>query len=210
MRVLLLSAGIVLLDQITKLLVKGFSMFGITHEGMEYGESIHLIGEWLNITYIENPNMAFGLEFGGKLFLSIFAIVAAIGIVIYLYRHRERPLAFRLSLAFIVAGAIGNLIDRTFYGALYHAAPFFEGNVVDFIDFDLFVIHFGQNAFKFWPIFNVADMAVSIGVVLLLFTNRGEVESEEQSESIETQPGTPLTETNVPASDSTNPLVQSD
>ena len=83
---------------------------------MRYGESIPVVGDWLKITYIENPNMAFGLDLGGKLFLVIFSLLASIGIVYYLYRHRNAKLLLRLSLAMILAGALGNLVDRTFYG----------------------------------------------------------------------------------------------
>jgi Signal peptidase (SPase) II len=55
---------------------------------------------------------------------------------------------------------------------LYGTGPFLEGNVVDFIDFDLFTVNFGGGSFRFWPIFNIADMSVSIGVILLLLASR--------------------------------------
>jgi len=170
MRVLFVTLALVLLDQLSKLLVKGFSLpvLNISVRGMNYGESIPLLGDWLKITYIENPNMAFGIELGGKLFLTLFAMLAAVVIVVLLYRHRKEKFAFRLSLALVLAGALGNLIDRTLYGVLYDTAPLFYGNVVDFINFDLFVIRIASSAFKFWPIFNIADAAVSIGVVMLL------------------------------------------
>lgn len=172
MRVLFLTIGILILDQVSKLLVKGVQLpsLGINLRGMNYGESVLLIDDWLKLTYIENPNMAFGLEIGGKLFLSVFAIVASIALIFYLYRHREAPLRFRGALALILAGAVGNLIDRVFYGALFNSAGYFQGNVVDFVNLDLFVVNLGSSAFKFWPIFNVADVAVSVGVVLLLVT----------------------------------------
>jgi signal peptidase II len=170
MRILFLSLAILFADQLTKLVVKGISIpaLGIVVEGMQYGHSIPLIGDWLKITYIENPNMAFGLDIGGKLFLVIFAFIASIGIVVYLYRHREGNFYLRLALALILAGAVGNLIDRTFYGVWYGQAPLFYGNVVDFVDFDLFTFSVAGSSFKFWPIFNVADASVSVGVVLLL------------------------------------------
>jgi signal peptidase II len=137
---------------------------------MEYGHSIPLAGDWLKLTYIENPNMAFGLEVGGKVFLSVFAIIASIALLYYLYRNRHAALRFRMALGLILAGALGNLIDRIFYAVAYGSGGFFDGNVVDFIDLDLFVVHLGSSMFKFWPIFNVADVAVSAGVVLLLLT----------------------------------------
>ncbi|MBE0645041.1 MAG: signal peptidase II [Bacteroidetes bacterium] len=172
MRILFLSLGILFADQLTKLIVKGITIpaLGIAIEGMRYGESIPVIGDWLKITYIENPNMAFGLNVGGKLFLVLFSLVASIGIVYYLYRHRNGKFLLRLSLAMILAGALGNLIDRTFYGLISDTAPLFYGNVVDFLDLDLFTIQLGGSAFKFWPIFNIADAAVSVGVVMLLIT----------------------------------------
>lgn len=170
LRIFYVTAGLLILDQVTKLLVKGVNLpsLGISHYGMTYGESIQLIGDWLKITYIENPNMAFGIEVGGKLFLTIFAMLASVAIVYLLWKYRAERTAFRLSLALVLSGALGNLIDRTLYPVLYGTGGFFEGNVVDFINFDLFMINLGSSSFKFWPIFNVADAAVSIGVVLLL------------------------------------------
>ena len=170
MRILFVTLAVLLGDQITKLVVKGISLpaLGITITGMNYGESIPVIGDWLKITYIENPNMAFGLDIAGKLFLVLFSFLASIGILVYLYRHRHAALLLRLSLALILAGALGNLIDRTFYGVWYGQAPLFYGNVVDFMDLDLFTVHLFGSSFKFWPIFNVADAAVSVGVVMLL------------------------------------------
>jgi signal peptidase II len=188
LRVLYLTLGILILDQVTKLLVKGVNlpMFGISVYGMNYGESIALIGDWLKLTYIENPNMAFGIQLGGKLFLALFAFAASIAIVALLWKHRRERLLFRLSLALVLAGALGNLVDRSLYPVFYGTGALFEGNVVDFIDFDLFMINLGSFSFKFWPIFNVADMAVSIGVVLLLiagFPQPGTVTKAEALES---------------------------
>jgi signal peptidase II len=173
LKVLWLTAGIVLLDQATKLLVRGITVpaLGVDITGMHYAQSIALLGDWLKITFVENPNMAFGLDFTGKLFLSGVALVASIGIIFYLVRHREAPGLQRLALAFILAGAMGNLVDRTFYGVLFGYGTLFHGNVVDFIDFDLFTIRFGSGGFKFWPIFNVADAGVTCGVILLLLAS---------------------------------------
>jgi signal peptidase II len=170
MRVLFLSLGVLIADQITKLLVKGISIpaLGIAVEGMGYGESIPVFGDWFKITYIENPNMAFGLQFAGKPLLVAVAFLASIGILVYLWKHRDASQWFRVALALILAGAVGNLIDRTFYGFIDGAAPIFQGNVVDFINFDLFTVNLFGSSFKFWPIWNIADAAVSVGVVLLL------------------------------------------
>jgi signal peptidase II len=170
MRILFVTLSVLVADQLSKLVVKGISLpaLGISIEGMSYGQSVSVLGDWLNLTYIENPNMAFGLDVGGKLFLVLFSLLASIGLLVYLYRQREAATMLRLSLALILAGALGNLIDRTFYGIWYGEAPLFYGNVVDFIDLDLFTVHIAGSAFKFWPIFNIADAAVSVGVVMLL------------------------------------------
>jgi signal peptidase II len=174
MRVLILTAVIVVSDQLTKLLVKGFSLpaLGISVEGMRYGVSMPIIGDFLRLTYIENPGMAFGIDIGGKLFFSIFSVVASIAILAYLYRARREPLGMRISLAMILGGAVGNLIDRTFYGVLYGDAPLFYGKVVDFVDVDFFNISFLGYHLSRWPVFNVADASVTIGVFLLLFFHR--------------------------------------
>lgn len=170
-RVFYITLVVLLLDQLSKIAVKGFaiSSIGIHWQGMEYARSIHVFGDWCKITFIENPNMAFGLDFGGKVLLSVFAILASIGIVIYLLRHTDASPSIRIALALILAGALGNLTDRVFYGVAYGYAPLFFGNVVDFIDFDLFHMNIGSGVFKFWPIFNIADCAVSIGVLLYIF-----------------------------------------
>jgi len=169
-RVLYLSLAIVVLDQATKLVVKGFSIapLGLVVEGMRYGESIPVLGDLFRLTYIENPGMAFGITLGSKPFFAIVSIVASIAIILYLRRSRAESLGFRLSLAMILGGAIGNLIDRVFYGVLYGHAPFFQGRVVDFFDLDFPDINIlGYQLFR-WPVFNIADASVTIGVILLL------------------------------------------
>ena len=174
MRILNLNLAIVISDQLTKLFVKGFSIpfLGINVQGLQLGISIPIIGDYLRITYIENPGMAFGIDVGGKMFFSIFSILASIGILLYLYKARNENLAFRISLAMILGGAVGNLIDRVFYGALFNEGPLFYGKVVDFIDSDFFNIDiFGYHMSR-WPIFNIADASVTCGVILMLFAHR--------------------------------------
>lgn len=187
MRVLFLTLGVLIADQVTKLVVKGITIpwLGISLEGMHYGESIPVFGDWFKITYIENPNMAFGLQLGGKPLLVTIAFLASIGIIVYLWKHRDASRWFRVALSLILAGAVGNLIDRTFYGLIDDAAPIFQGNVVDFINFDLFTIDLFGSSFKFWPIWNIADAAVSVGVVLLLI-----IGIPQKSESSEDAPVT--------------------
>ncbi|MEO8666355.1 MAG: signal peptidase II [Ignavibacteria bacterium] len=171
MKVLLATLFIVICDQVTKLYVKGISIpaLGIDIKGMPYQSSFNIIGDFFKITYIENPGMAFGLQIGGKLFLSLFTIVATILLLFFLYKNRKEGLLLRLALALILGGAVGNLIDRVFYGKIYSYAPFFYGRVVDFLHFDFpnFTI-FGKTIYS-WPIFNVADIAVSAGFLLILF-----------------------------------------
>jgi len=164
--------AIVLFDQVTKLAVKGFSLFGYEHRGMQLGESKPLIGDFVRITFIENPGMAFGIEFGAaKVVLSLFSIAAAFVLGLLLYRMHSMRVAWKaqLAIALILAGAIGNLIDRVFYGVLYGEAPLFYGRVVDFLDVDIPDIQIGSIILQRWWVFNIADAAVSCGLILLLF-----------------------------------------
>lgn len=172
MKSLYLSLVIVILDQVTKLYVKGFSIpfLNINVKGMAYGERHDIIGSLFRITFVENPGMAFGIDLGlsSKLFLSLFSVFASIGIIYYLYKVRNEGPVIKLSLALILGGAVGNLIDRVFYGVFYGYAPLFYGRVVDFFDVDFFDINLFGYSYDRWPIFNVADMAVTVGVVMLL------------------------------------------
>lgn len=140
MWVLVFTVLVVVLDQITKLSVK--AQFYL-------GESIEIFGDVLRFTYIQNPGMAFGIRFGGKLFFTIFASIASVIILIYLYRMRHERFQSRFSLALILGGAIGNLIDRFAYG-----------EVIDFIDIGV------ENTR--WPVFNIADSAVTVGMIILI------------------------------------------
>jgi signal peptidase II len=183
-RVLILSLAILVTDQCTKLLVKGISIpwLGIHLQGMPYGASRPVLGDFFRLTYIENPGMAFGIDLGGKLFFSIFSVAASAAILYYLYRTRGGPLGFRLSLAMILGGAVGNLVDRIFYGVIFGDAPLFYGRVVDFFDMDFFNISLGSYHLTRWPVFNIADASVSIGVVLLLFFHRSMVRAEPRAD----------------------------
>ncbi len=176
-KIFFVSLGIVIADQITKLLVKGFSipLLNIYVKGMELYSSIPVIGDFFRITYIENPGMAFGIDIGSKLFLSIFSIIASIILAIYLYKIENASLLFRLSLAIILGGAAGNLIDRTFYGVIFGEAPLFYGKVVDFIDVDFIDISLFGYSLTRWPVFNIADSAVSIGMLLAIFSHKNSI-----------------------------------
>lgn len=160
----------------SKLAVKGFAIpsLNFNWEGMDYGQSISVIGDFLRITFVENSGMAFGLEVGvvQKFFLSTFTFVAAIGLFYYLYKSKERDLPLRLGLAFILAGALGNLIDRAFYGVIFDYAPLLYGRVVDFIQVEFWDFTLFGNTYETWPIFNIADSSVTIGVAIILLFHK--------------------------------------
>lgn len=182
MKVLYVTFFVVIVDQATKFWIKGFDLplFNLKHVGMEIGQKIPVIGEFFRITFIENPGLAFGIDVHSniKLWISIFSLVASVGLFIYLYVVRTESLGFRISLALILGGAIGNFIDRAFYGIIYGYAPLFYGKVVDFLDFDFFNLTlFGKNYDRF-AIFNVADSAVTIGIIFLLFVYRSHGKEE--------------------------------
>lgn len=180
MRILNLSLFIIISDQLTKLMVKGISIpaLGVSFPGLQLGSSRPIIGDLLRLTYIENPGMAFGIDIGGKLFFSIFSILASLGILLYLYKARNENLAFRIALAMILGGAVGNLIDRVFYGVLFGEGSLFYGRVVDFIDADFFNINFIGYHMNRWPVFNIADASVTCGVILMLLSHRRKAHEE--------------------------------
>ncbi len=164
---------LVILDQVTKLTIKGFDFFGISHEGLYYGELIQVMGTFLQITYIENEGMAFGITFGaGKIFLSLFSVFAAIGLAYYLFKLESYSIWVRIGIMLILAGATGNLIDRVFYGVIFGESALFYGRVVDFIQVDIPDIDVFGRSYSHWPVFNVADSCVSCGVVLLIIVNK--------------------------------------
>lgn len=183
MRVLYLSLFVVLADQVTKLLVKGFSIpfLNFNYDGMYIGQVIPVIGNFFRFTFIENPGMAFGYDPGSsfKFWVTLFSLVASIGLIIYIYLIRMKSLSLRIAIAMILGGAVGNLIDRMFYGVIFDYAPLFYGKVVDFLDVDFFNFTlFGKN-YDRWPIFNLADAAVTTGVLILLLFYKKHQQDEE-------------------------------
>ncbi|HUX60617.1 MAG TPA: signal peptidase II [Ignavibacteriaceae bacterium] len=193
MKIFLVTLTVILVDQISKMIIKGFTIpfLKIFHGGMYQGESISVIGNFFRITFIENPGMAFGFDpgFNMKLWLSLFSLVASIGLAIYLYFIRDKNFTLKLSIALILGGAIGNLIDRMFYGIFYGYAPLFYGKVVDFLDFDFFKFSLFGKVFDRWPIFNFADAAVTIGVlILIVFYRASESESKVSQTNVPTNP----------------------
>lgn len=170
MRVLWISLFIVLADQVTKVIVK---------TSMYIGQTIPVIGDLFRFTFTENPGMAFGLEIGGKMFLSIFSVVATFLIVGYMYHVRTAPIGYRAGLAFVLGGAVGNVIDRVFYGQIWGYGDLLYGNVVDFLHIDLWsgfvpmdVPLLGGRFLAFFPIGNIADVCIIIGIVLVLWNQK--------------------------------------
>ncbi len=181
---------ILLVDQITKIYIK--TQFVL-------GEEIEVFS-WFRIHFIENEGMAWGAVIPGvygKLFLTVFRLVAVTGIGYWLWDSIERKQSSNyliIAISLILAGALGNIIDSVFYGVIFddsygHLATLFTekpysdwfyGRVVDMIYFPLFEGNFpewmpiiGGNHFKFFnAIFNIADMAISIGVGILIVFNK--------------------------------------
>ena len=185
MRVLYATLFVVIADQVSKFWIKGFHIpfLNIKHDGMYIGQKIPVIGDFFRITFIENPGLAFGIDIDStiKLWISLFSLIASIGLIIYLYTVRTEKFGFKLALALILGGAIGNFIDRAFYGIIYDYAPLFYGKVVDFLDFDFFNLTLFGKSYDRFAIFNIADSSVTIGIFLLLFLyrNHGKEESSE-------------------------------
>lgn len=185
MKVLYYSLILIIIDQITKLLVKGFKIpfLGIHHKGLKINSSIKIWDDIIQITHVENYGIAFGIDFGRefKVLLTIFTIIAAMLILYYLYLSRYKDFKIRLAIALIFGGAVGNIIDRTFYGVLYGYAPLFHGRVVDFIHIDFFDYTLFGKTYQSLPIFNFADVGVLSGILILLFISFKSKLNEETS-----------------------------
>lgn len=215
MTVLYLTFVVVLIDQVSKFMVKGgtLPLLNIHIQGMDYGSSINVFGDFFKITFVENPGLAFGIDVNetSKLFLSIFTLLATIGIFFYLYKSRSEKLIVRVALALILGGAIGNLIDRTFYGVFYGYAPIFYGKVVDFFNADFFDFTLFGRTYDRFPIFNVADSSVTIGVILLLLFHRTEkkIETENKLDTASTVESSSVTE-KIEETNSTSIQIEND
>ena len=163
---------VLLADQVLKTWIK---------TNMYLGQEFNIIGKWFIIHFTENNGMAFGMEFGGefgKLALSLFRIAAVAGIgygLHYLIKHKYHR-GLILNVALIFSGALGNIIDSVFYGKIYGYETWFHGRVVDMLYFPIAEGHFpnwipiwGGDEFVFFrPVFNLADAAISVGVILIL------------------------------------------
>lgn len=176
----------IVIDQVIKIAVK---------TSMPLGGGFPVFGEWFQIRFIENNGMAFGMELFNKLFLTSFRIVAVVFLVYVLcriVRNSKFPTGFVFSVAMILAGAVGNILDCIFYGEIFTSSygevatlvpwgegygSVFEGRVVDMFYFPLFVWPdwmplVGGDIF-FSPVFNFADACISCSVVaIILFYRR--------------------------------------
>ena len=187
----LIIVAILLIDQAIKIWVK---------TSMTLHESIH-VTDWFYITFIENMGMAFGMQLGSKIVLSLFRVVA-IGVLGYYIWQQVKSNArtgYIVCLSLVLAGAAGNLIDCMFYGMIFNEsspyylsylvdfgtgyAPFLMGKVVDMFYFPLIETEWptwmpfvgGQHFVFFSPVFNFADASISVSVVLLLLFYREEI-----------------------------------
>ena len=141
-------------DQLTKRLAITFLRDGV--------QSISIIPDLFSLTYADNKGVAFGLEFAPPAVLLILTGLITAIVLFYVIRSKNRTTLFLLPFAFITGGGIGNMIDRIVHG-----------RVVDFIYFDLYHGHIFGTYLSLWPIFNIADSAITIGAcMLILFHNK--------------------------------------
>jgi signal peptidase II len=138
---LIVAILVVLLDQVTKLVIV---------RKLAICDRVDVWGDLLKITHIRNSGAVFGMMKGAGAYFTFFSIIAAGVLIVVLFFSRTASRLAKISLGLVLGGAVGNLIDRLRYGA-----------VVDFIDV-------GVNQQIRWPCFNVADLAITVGVILLM------------------------------------------
>ena len=178
------SFVLVLIDQCTKIIVK---------KNMMPGDEYQLLGKLFRIRMIENKGAAFGVtlkgvfgisEHSAKVALTVFSLAAILLILYLLYKFSKGGHRTGFALALILGGGIGNLIDRIFYGVWFaernldesYPEALFHGRVVDMLYIDIWhgalpewIPFWGGNTYAFLPIFNVADVGISIGILVILF-----------------------------------------
>lgn len=186
---LIIILAVIIIDQVVKIWIKTHFYLGETHE----------VTSWFQIHFIENNGMAFGWELGSKLLLTLFRVVLTALLIVYMWKLRLRSdikTGYMVCLALITAGAIGNIIDCAFYGLVFdNPAPpevatlfpdgggygtFLHGRVVDMLYFPLVSWYWpewmpwiGGERFEFFqPVFNIADAAISVGIIALLLFYR--------------------------------------
>ncbi|RZL30791.1 MAG: lipoprotein signal peptidase [Pedobacter sp.] len=183
---LILIFLVLIADQVSKTWIK---------TNMYLGQEFKILGDWFIIHFTENNGMAFGLEFGGefgKLALSLFRVVAVAGIgygLHHLIKHKYHR-GLILNVALIFSGALGNIIDSVFYGVIYKYESLFHGRVVDMLYFPIIKGNFpswfplwANEPFEFFrPVFNLADAAISIGVITILIFQKTYFKEEVKDE----------------------------
>ncbi len=160
MKIIIVSFVVLILDQITKYIAK---------TNLMVRESVPVMGDFLKFTHIENRGMAFGIEVSNHFLFNTFSIIAALAILYYLVAMRNQNFLPRFALALIFGGAMGNLYDRLFLGKV---VDFFDVNIPDISigSINLYFFEIPGIYLNRWPIFNIADVAVSIGMMILIYT----------------------------------------
>lgn len=198
-KITIITIIIVVIDQLSKFYIK---------TNFEIGESLTIFRDWFHLLFVENPGMAYGMNWGGatgKTILAIsrwFFIFAMIYFITHQGKKMQKPI-FNWTAGLLLAGALGNVLDSTFYGLIFNSgttwnpeiqdwnrfyegvskadftgyAPLFQGCVVDMLYFPLFDYSIpdgipligGKQGTFFSPIFNIADSAITIGAVIILF-----------------------------------------
>ena len=192
----LITLVVIALDQIVKMVV---------HFNMTMGTrgQIKIFGDWFKLHYLTNPGMAFGMEMpfeNSKMILTLFRLAAMFAIGYYLYHLYKKPSpnGLLICIAMILGGAIGNLIDSIFYGVFLDNAPYdaptpwFYGQVVDMFYIDIWegriadwVPILGGDYMALWPVFNVADASIFMGITFILIFQKsffGEKKTEVPAE----------------------------
>jgi len=142
-------------DQIIKIFV---------HQHMYLGQSIPIINDIIKITYVQNTGAAFSLFVGFSPYLAVVGIVVVAAVIYFHYQIPKGSYVLQLSLAFVLGGSLGNLVDRILYSF-----------VIDYLDITI------------WPVFNLADLMINIGVIMLIYKLFEKEENEKEDKNV---PGT--------------------
>lgn len=192
-----ISFFVIVLDQVVKLLV---------HFNMEMGVKgqIQIFGDFFKLHYLTNPGMAFGMEMpfeNSKIILTVFRLIAMVAIGYYLYKLylNQSPRGLLICVAMILGGAIGNVLDSIFFGVYLDNAPYdaptpwFHGQVVDMFYIDIWegrvadwVPIFGGDYMALWPVFNIADASIFLGITFILIFQKKFFKSKEEESTVNT------------------------
>jgi len=203
-RYFLLAFVIIIIDQVSKMLV---------YHNMYLHQEINVLGDWFRLHYLLNPGMAFGLKWEsefGKLALSVFRLAAMVGIGYYMWRMTKKDVhpGFLWCMALILGGAVGNVINSTFYGVFLEnhlpgsPTPWFHGQVIDMLFFPIFEFYWpqwvpvigGDDFLFFSPVFNIADSSIFLGVVFILiyqkkfFKDKASHPADDQELNVDSNP----------------------